>query len=147
MFALLALIIFALNCWQLEIETMPPKNKQITPVDGGFFRDVANQIKLIFRLMADPRVNPLVKLLPIGSLIYLIFPDFFPLNPIDDAVIVGLGTYMFVELCPPEIVQEHKDALKQVVSGTWRDPVENATQKDDIDFGEADVVEGEFREK
>ena len=126
---------------------MPPKNKQITPVDGGFFRDVANQIKLIFRLMADPRVNPLVKLLPIGSLIYLIFPDFFPLNPIDDAVIVGLGTYMFVELCPPEIVQEHKDALKQVVSGTWRDPVENATQKDDIDFGEADVVEGEFREK
>jgi hypothetical protein len=33
------------------------------------------------------------------------------------------------------------------VSGTWRDPVENATQKDDIDFGEADVVEGEFREK
>jgi hypothetical protein len=85
---------------------MPPKNKQITPTDGSFFRDIANQIKLIFRLMADPRVHPLVKLLPIGSLIYLIFPDFFPLNPIDDAIVVGLGTYMFVELCPPEIVQE-----------------------------------------
>ncbi len=126
---------------------MPPKNKQITPTDGSFFRDIANQIKLIFRLMADPRVHPLVKLLPIGSLIYLIFPDFFPLNPIDDAIVVGLGTYMFVELCPPEIVQEHKDALKQVVPGTWRDPEENVATKDDIDFDESDIVEGEFLEK
>lgn len=139
---------FAVNCLQLEIETMPPKNKQITSMDGGFFRNVANQIKLILRLMADPRVNSLVKLLPIGSLIYLVFPDFFPFNPIDDAFVLGLGTYMFVELCPPEIVQEHKDAIRQVVSGTWRDPIDNPTPKDaDIDIDETDVVEGEFREK
>jgi hypothetical protein len=126
---------------------MPPKNKKIVPVDGGFFRDIANQIKLIFRLIADPRVHPLVKLLPIGSLIYLAFPDFFPLNPVDDALIVGLGTYLFVELCPPEVVQEHKDALKQVVPGSWKDPEEVSTGKDGIDFNESDIVEGEFREK
>jgi len=126
---------------------MPPKNKRIVPQDGGFFRDAANQVRLILRLLADPRVHPLLKLLPIGSLIYLIFPDFLPLNPIDDALVLGLGTYMFVELCPPDVVQEHKDALKQVVSGSWKDPGESPPKKDDIDFNEADIVDGEFREK
>ncbi len=126
---------------------MPPRKKQITPVDGGFFRDIANQIKLIFRLMADPRVNPLIKLLPIGSIIYLVFPDFFPLNPLDDAVVVGLGTYMFIELCPPEIVQEHKDALQRVVEGQWRDieADEEVVNLDDVQ--DPQVIEGEFREK
>lgn len=122
---------------------MPPKNKNITPVDGSFFHDIANQIKLIFRLMSDPRVSPLLKLLPIGSLIYLIFPDFLPLNPLDDAVIIGLGTYLFVELCPQDIVQEHKDALKQVIPGQWR----NTPADEPLDFDEGDVVEGEFQEK
>jgi hypothetical protein len=49
---------------------------------------------------------------------------------------------MFVELCPPDVVQEHKDALKQVVVGTWKDPEDKET---DIDL--SDVVEGEFKEK
>jgi hypothetical protein len=120
---------------------MPRKDKQITPKDGGFFHDIANQIKLILRLIKDPRVNPLLKLLPIGSLLYLIFPDLAP-GPIDDALIIGIGTYMFVELCPPEVVQEHKDALQQVVAGRWKDP-----DGIDIEIEEADIVEGEFREK
>jgi hypothetical protein len=30
---------------------------------------------------------------------------------VDDAVIIGLGTYVFIELCPPEIVEEHKANL------------------------------------
>ncbi len=126
---------------------MPPRKKQITPVDGGFFRDIANQIKLIFRLMADPRVNPLIKLLPIGSIIYLVFPDFFPLNPLDDAVVVGLGTYMFIELCPPEIVQEHKDALQRVVEGQWRDIEADEEVENLDDVQDPQVIEGEFREK
>ena len=72
----------------------------------------------------------------------MIFPDFIPLNPIDDAIVIGLGTYMFVELCPQEVVQEHKEALLRVVEGTWKDPEEK-----DIGFDEADIVEGEFQEK
>lgn len=126
---------------------MPHKNKQITPTDGGFFHDVANQIKLIFRLMSDPRVHPLVKLLPIGSIIYLVFPDFFPLNPIDDAIVLGIGTYMFVELCPPDVVQEHKDALQYVVPGSWRDMEPGESPEKESDFKDSEVVEGEFREK
>jgi hypothetical protein len=126
---------------------MPPKNKKLIPMDGGFFRDVANQIRLVLRLLADPRVHPLVKLLPIGSLIYMVFPDLFPLNPVDDALVVGLGTYMFVELCPPDVVQEHKDDLKRVVPGSWKDPIDDSTTEDVDDFDESDIVEGEFRDK
>lgn len=126
---------------------MPPKNKQITPLDRGLFREIANQVKLILRLMADPRVHPLVKLLPIGSLIYLVFPDFFPLNPLDDALVVGLGTYMFIELCPPEVVQEHKDALQRVVEGQWRDTDAGDGVINPDDAQDPQVIEGEFRQK
>jgi hypothetical protein len=121
---------------------MTKNDKKITPTDGNFFHDIANQVKLILRLMGDSRVHPLIKLLPIGSMIYLIFPDFFPLNPIDDAVVIGLGTYMFVELCPPEVVQEHKNALKTVIDGTWRNP--DISEANDND---PQVIEGEFQEK
>jgi hypothetical protein len=124
---------------------MPKKDRRIIPTDRGFFSDIAIQIKLIFRLLADPRVHPIIKLLPIGSLIYLVFPDFFPLNPIDDAVIIGLGTYMFVELCPPEVVQEHKDALTSVVTGTWRDVKD--TTEEGVEEDDQELIEGEFKEK
>jgi len=121
---------------------MSNKGKRtIIPTSGGIFHDLANQIKLIFRLMADQRVNPLLKLLPIGSLVYLIFPDLVP-GPIDDALVVGMGTYLFVELCPPDIVQEHKEALERVVPGRWQNP-----ENDTIKIDESDVVEGEFREE
>ena len=125
------------------------KDKRITPKDQGFFHDVANQIKLIFRLMSDPRVSPLLKLLPASTLLYFIFPDIAP-GPIDDALIIGIGTYLFVELCPPEIVQEHKDALQNVVASNWRDP--DDAPIGDAPIGEApideqDVVEGEFRDE
>jgi uncharacterized membrane protein YkvA (DUF1232 family) len=127
----------------MERETMPQKENQIKPPDEGFFREVSNQVRLILRLMADPRVSPWLKLLPIGSLIYLVVPfDFVPIIPVDDAVVIGLGTYMFIELCPPEIVQEHKEALNQVVPGVWRD-IKN--KEEDID--EADIVDGEFKER
>jgi uncharacterized membrane protein YkvA (DUF1232 family) len=122
---------------------MPKKDKRITPSDSGFFHDIADQGRLILRLIADPRVSFLVKLLPIGSLIYLLTPvDLFPLNPIDDAIIIGLGTYMFIELCPQEVVKEHRDALNQVMPGTWKEPEESEEVID-----ESDILEGEFREK
>jgi hypothetical protein len=120
---------------------MAKNDKDIVPSDGGIFHDLANQIKLIFRLIADPRVSPLLKLLPIGSLIYLVFPDLAP-GPIDDALVIGIGTYMFVELCPPDIVQEHKEALKMEVVGKWRDP-----EPQDQEIDEADIIEGEYTEE
>ena len=98
----------------------------ITPKGGGggLFGSLTVQIKLILRLMGDRRVNPLLKLLPIGALVYLIVPD-IAFGPIDDALVIWLGTALFVELCPPEIVKEHRDTLASVIEGEWRDMEED----------------------
>jgi uncharacterized membrane protein YkvA (DUF1232 family) len=81
-------------------------------------RSAINQLKLIFRLMGDRRVNFLAKLIPIGAFAYLFFPaDLVPnvvlpvIGVLDDAAILWLGSYVFVELCPPEVVAEHMKAL------------------------------------
>jgi len=102
---------------------------------GGIFSGISNQVKLIIRLMADRRVSPLIKLLPIGSLAYLLAPDLAP-GPIDDALVIWLGTTLFVELCPPEVVKEHLDDIKRTIPGEWRD------KKDD---GE-EIIDTEFRD-
>lgn len=93
-----------------------------TPRGGGdgFFGGISLQIKLILRLMRDPRVNPLLKLLPIGALLYLVFPDIV-FGPLDDALVLWLGTTLFVELCPGHVVKEHRDALTSVIEGEWRE--------------------------
>lgn len=84
--------------------------------NGGMLRDLLLRVKLIVRLMGDRRVNPLIKLLPVASLAYLIFPfDLISVVPgvsaLDDMAIVSLGAYMFIEFCPPEVVQEHMQRL------------------------------------
>lgn len=92
------------------------KDKLVVRPEGGMFRDLVLRLKLIVRLMGDNRVNPLLKLLPIGSLIYLIFPfDLISVIPgvsaLDDMAIVSLGAYLFIEFCPPDVVQEHMQKL------------------------------------
>jgi hypothetical protein len=100
--------------------TDKPPGEIVPRGGGGFFQDIANRIKLIVRLMGDRRVNPLLKLLPIGSLVYLLVPDLV-LGPFDDAAVIWLGAYLFVELCPQEVVQEHMEALTSVIEGTFRE--------------------------
>jgi hypothetical protein len=112
------------------------KDRKIIPSRGGIFNDLALRIKLVLRLLGDRRVNPLLKILPIGSVLYFIIPD-LAIGPIDDVVVVWLGSYLFIELCPPEVVQEHIEALTLVIPGEWREAVRP----------EEDVIEGEFREK
>ncbi len=102
---------------------------------GSVLRNLVMRIKLVLRLMADRRVSFVLKLLPIASLIYLFSPiDLAPgitlpiIGALDDAAIVGLGTYLFVELCPPEVVREH---LKELTSNL------------DLNSSETEIVEGE----
>jgi hypothetical protein len=84
------------------------------------FDEFGFRAKLIWRLLLDRRVNPLLKLLPLGSLLYLVIPD--PLfGPIDDALLIWLGAYLFIELCPDQVVQEHLDEMTQVIEGEWRE--------------------------
>ena len=100
---------------------------------GGVLRDLVLRFKLIVRLMGDKRVNPFVKLLPLASLAYLIWPiDLIAgipgVSALDDVAIVSLGAYMFIEFCPPDVVQEHMQQL---------------TSNIDIVEGNDDIVDGE----
>jgi uncharacterized membrane protein YkvA (DUF1232 family) len=116
------------------------KNRNVLRAGGGFFDDLLMYMKLIVRLVADKRVHPLLKLLPIGSLLYLIFPLDVP-GPLDDAAVVGMGMMLFIELCPPEVVNEHKLALQGGLFGGGQ-PAADREQKID----EADIIEAEYRE-
>jgi uncharacterized membrane protein YkvA (DUF1232 family) len=121
------------------------KRDIISNQNSGFFQDLLLRIKLILRLIGDRRINFLLKLLPIAAAIYVISPvDLIPgavfpvVGALDDAVVIWLGTTLFVTLCPDDIVQEHNNALQKVVTGTWRDAPEQEETNE--------VIEAESRE-
>jgi len=109
------------------------KKGPVIPRDTRFLTSLTNRIKLIYRLMMDPRVNALLKVLPVSSLLYFIFPDLMP-GPIDDAIMLWLSTYLFVELCPPDIVDEHMREINRVITGEYRD----------INPDEEEIIDGEI---
>jgi uncharacterized membrane protein YkvA (DUF1232 family) len=117
------------------------KNKNRPKLTSSFFSTIADEIRLVLRLMADRRINPLLKLLPIGTVIYFFIPDLI-IGPIDDALIVGIGTYLFIELCPPDIVEEHREALRNIVDSKLSE-----VDKDRIPIYEDEIIEGEFRDE
>jgi uncharacterized membrane protein YkvA (DUF1232 family) len=107
---------------------MVNKRDIINNQNSGFFQDLVLRLKLILRLIGDRRVNPLLKLLPIVAALYVISPlDLIPgalipiIGALDDAAVLWLGTTLFITLCPDEVVQEHTNALQNVVAGIWRD--------------------------
>lgn len=111
-------------------------NQSITPSrGGGFFESLTVNIKLVLRLLADGRVNPVLKLLPIGSLVYLLVPDLV-VGPLDDAAIIWLGTYLFVELCPPDVVEEHRRFLTGEITPVKPDPLEKEEEIVDAEYWE-----------
>ena len=116
---------------------MADKKNLMIPPQGGVVRDFILRVKLILRLIGDKRVNPWLKIIPIAGLLYLISPiDLIPdialpiIGELDDAAVLWITNYFFVELCPPEIVREHVKALNA-----------NRSAADDDDIIEAESVE------
>lgn len=117
---------------------MSEKNdRRIILQQRGMLSELANWGRLVVRLMLDRRVNLFLKLLPLTTLAYLISPLDLAIGPLDDAAVIWLGLYLFVELCPPQVVREHLEALNQVIPGDWQptDPLEEGDE----------IVEAEFR--
>jgi len=105
--------------------------KYVVPAQGGAMRALVQRLKLIGRLMGDNRVSPFIKVLPLASLAYLIFPfDLVPgialpvIGALDDAAILWIGSTLFVELCPDEVVREHMQALGGIVDDSSDDIVD-----------------------
>jgi uncharacterized membrane protein YkvA (DUF1232 family) len=109
------------------------QKKDLMVPPQGMFRNLLMRAKLVLRLMGDKRVNPWVKLIPIGALIYVVSPwDLIMVIPgvdaLDDIAVASLGLYLFIELCPQDVVQEHMKKL---------------TSNMDIIEGQNDVVDAD----
>jgi len=125
------------------MSTQPPS---LPAPQGNVFRQTIFRARLILRLMRDGRVSWIYKLIPIGGLIYVLFPfdlipDFAPvIGQLDDVGIFLASLWLFVELCPPDVVKEHWDELTAVtVKGSWREvetgTLPEKTEAEDIPIG------------
>jgi uncharacterized membrane protein YkvA (DUF1232 family) len=124
---------------------MADKWKILRTADSGFIQNLILQGRLILRLMGDGRVSFLLKLLPIGALIYLVSPvDLLPgvvfpgIGALDDAAVIWLGATLFVNMCPEGIVKEHMLALQKGITSAWQ----GTAGQDDND----EVIDVEARE-
>ena len=116
---------------------MANPRRLVSESDSGLFVKLGIQARLLMRLLADRRVSPLLKILPIISFLYLLFPFDF-LGPIDDAIVIWLGSTLFIELSPQEVVDEHRAELSPATKN-------GADKEPRIDEG--DIIDAEYRAK
>ncbi len=95
----------------------------------NIFMSIINQVRLVYRLLRDPRIPLFMKIIPFTSLIYIIFPmDFIPdvipvLGQLDDLGVVLLAIEAFIALAPKDIVEEHR----AIINGTVPNPPKGDT--------------------
>jgi uncharacterized membrane protein YkvA (DUF1232 family) len=113
---------------------MTNETPRLPAPQGNIIRQTLLQLRLIWRLMRDPRILWLLKLIPLGGVLYLFFPfdmlvDLAPIiGQLDDAGILLGSLWLFVEMCPPDVVKEHMDDLTSVtVKGTWKEEKKGET--------------------
>jgi uncharacterized membrane protein YkvA (DUF1232 family) len=85
---------------------------------GNILEDILFNGQLAWKLMTDPRVALLSKvLIPLAGVLYFILPidllpDFIPvLGQLDEVAIILLLVRLFIALAPQEIVAEYKAAM------------------------------------
>ncbi len=85
---------------------------------NNWIQQFFQQFPLAWRLLLDNRIPLATKLIPIFSTIYIISPaDLVPglmipgLGQLDDLAILIIGLRLFIDVCPPELVREHQQAL------------------------------------
>lgn len=110
---------------------------QITPQDPiGAVAQFINTLRLVWRLMQDGRVPTFPKLIIPAAIIYAISPiDLIPdlilgLGQVDDIAVLVFSVQLFLQMCPPDVVAEHRRALaapgrtaapeENVVDGSYR---------------------------
>lgn len=133
---------------------MTNKNLPPAPYDQnvGFIKGMINQGRLVWELLLDSRVPLWLKLIPAGSLAYLLFPldviadPIIGLGQIDDMAAVLLGLKVFIEMTPREIVDEHMRRIMGLpddyrVEGSSTDVSPAGTVSPD------EVIEGDYVEE
>jgi uncharacterized membrane protein YkvA (DUF1232 family) len=105
-----------------------PSNIPEIPGSQGFFHQLALRIKLFFRMMKDPRSSIFLKASPLFIILYLISPiDLVPFMPLDDAAVISLAFYLFIELSPKDVIDELMEELRNL-DGINGDPTRTTVE-------------------
>ena len=97
----------------MNLEAIAGKRK-----DPGFFREVWQQIRLVYYLLRDPEVPFYWKLVPFTAVLYLLWPvDFLPdlivgLGQLDDVTALLVGAKIFIEMAPPHVVARYMEQIQ-----------------------------------
>ncbi len=90
----------------------------VTPNSIGALAQMVRTLRLVWRLLNDPRVPTLTKWLIPAVAVYFISPiDPFPellvpgVGYLDDLGVLVAGIALFIELCPHHVVEEHRRAI------------------------------------
>lgn len=115
---------------------MTDKKELTIPSQGSIIRDFIMRVKLIWRLMKDARVSTWLKVIPVLGVVYFIVPlDFDYVLPVvgqlDDAAVLWLTNYVFVELCPPDVVAHH---VKALTAGMPKSETDDVVDADSVEF-------------
>ena len=113
---------------------MADPRRLVSQPKEGLFAELGIQARLLIRLLADRRVNPLLKLLPAAFVLYLLSPFDFP-GPIDDAFIIWLGSTLFIELSPQDVVEEHRADLSPTRKSADEEPK----------IDEGDIIDAKYK--
>jgi uncharacterized membrane protein YkvA (DUF1232 family) len=82
--------------------------------------DLIKNLRLAWRLFRDPELPSGFRLIPVVALLYLLFPvDFLPdvvpgLGQADDLTVLLLGLKLFLDTCPPAMVEKHLARMTSV---------------------------------
>ena len=82
--------------------------------------DLIKNLRLAWGLFRDPDLPFGLKLIPVGVLLYVLFPvDFLPdivpgLGQVDDLTVALLGLKFFLDACPSAIVERHLAQMTSV---------------------------------
>lgn len=118
---------------------MSDKTKSAKIPDPGVLGEIARTARLVIALMADARVPILPKLIIPLVILYVVSPlDLVPdfilgLGQLDDIAIIFFGIKFFIQLCPPDLVMEHRRKLVGDVGSTGPDYVDGTFRVVDND--------------
>jgi uncharacterized membrane protein YkvA (DUF1232 family) len=121
---------------------MTDKKEISLPSQGNIVRDFLMRVRLIWALMRDGRISPFLKVIPILGVLYFIMPiDFVSeialpiVGQLDDAAVLWLTNFVFLELAPPEIVMQH---VKSLMPGNAANPSDDVVDAESVEFKDVD---------
>lgn len=109
----------------------------------GLLTEIARNARLAWRLLSDGRVSTMTKLIIPGlAIAYILSPiDLIPdallgLGQLDDLALLALAVKFFIDLCPTDVVREHRNMMAGVMPP---EPTPRPAEKADT------VVDAEYR--